>query len=97
MKNEYNWEWNRPRWNRPRMMDDEHGDGEHGDDIKLWADGLVNELRYAIRAYLSEGWDKNEAIDTVLSGSCLGSKYKAQLRDEFKYDFEHGDGDSLTY
>ena len=53
-------------------------------NIKIWADEKCEDLKKTIRLYISEGWDKEAAIEHVLSGSIIGAGYKAQIRYEFK-------------
>lgn len=48
-------------------------------DINKWAADKVNEHVATIKWYLSEGMEKQWAIDTVLSSSVLGAKYKAKV------------------
>jgi hypothetical protein len=53
-------------------------------NIKEWAKEQVIEHIKTIRYYISEGWNVEKAIKTVLDGSCIGSGYKAQIVCEIK-------------
>ena len=53
-------------------------------NIKEWAKEQVIEHIKTIRYYISEGWDVEKAIKTVLDESCIGAGYKAQIMYEIK-------------
>ena len=57
-------------------------------DIKVWATNQCEDIKKTIRLYISEGWDKDKAIETVLSSSIIGAGYKAQIRYEFKREVQ---------
>ena len=48
-------------------------------DINQWAADTANEHIATIKWYIDEGMTKEWAIDKVLNGSTLGSKYKEMV------------------
>ena len=53
-------------------------------NIKEWAFNKANEHRKTIKYYISEGIEKNKAIEMVLKNSTLGAGILSQIRYEFK-------------
>ena len=53
-------------------------------NIKKWADQQAEKQREQIRAFVSDGWEKKKAVESVLESSTLGAGYKSQIRYEFK-------------
>lgn len=54
-------------------------------DIKKWAEEQSIELKKTILFHISEGIDKQTAIEMVLKDTTIGTGYKAQIRYELKY------------
>lgn len=54
-------------------------------NIKEWASKQCEQHRKDIEYYISEGIEKEKAIEMVLENSVIGSGYKAQIRYDFKY------------
>jgi len=54
-------------------------------DIKKWAEEQSIELKKTILFHISEGIDKQTAIEMVLGDTTIGTGYKAQIRYELKY------------
>ena len=52
-------------------------------NIKEWAEKKDKELRETIIWYVSQGMERQEAINKVLSSSTLGEGYNAQIRHDF--------------
>jgi hypothetical protein len=53
-------------------------------DIREWAKKQTAEAIETIKYYIQQGIPKEKAVDMVLSGSCLGAGYKAQINYEIK-------------
>lgn len=54
-------------------------------NIKEWASKQYEQHTKDIEYYISEGIEKEKAVEMVLEGSTIGSGYKAQIRYYFKY------------
>ena len=53
-------------------------------NVKQWAQEQREKMLRDIKFYISEGVEKNIALEMVLSGSTVGSAIKAQIRYEVK-------------
>jgi hypothetical protein len=53
-------------------------------DIKKWAKEKCEQYKKDILIYITDGISKDTAIKIVLSDSCIGSGYKAQIIHELK-------------